>query len=129
KQAVAFDDDGLRQFLSRNVRQGSNPLGGVGDRVRDHHVLDVVLVEKLLESVDRHNDLLMAYALRRSLCERPSDGCGRVAAHPGTRRGQTWVKASQVKRNARNSRPLQVSATCPPSQRMSSLSSRNCNHC
>jgi hypothetical protein len=54
QDAVNFHDDGLGEFLARNVRQCGHALRGVGQRMRNHHVLDIVGIEKFTQLGERH---------------------------------------------------------------------------
>ena len=56
--AIHFDHDGLGEFFTRDVSRSCDCLCSVGGRVRDTHVSNVVAVQELLESLDRHDDLL-----------------------------------------------------------------------
>src|SRR5206468_11863019 len=49
--------DSFGQFLTGDMSQGGDPLGGVGHRVGNHQILDVVLIQECAELGERHRNL------------------------------------------------------------------------
>ena len=56
--AVDIQNHGLGQFLPRDMRRSGDLLRGIGRRMNDAHILDVMLVQKRFQFFDRHGGLL-----------------------------------------------------------------------